>query len=141
MNRIALGFVLFVLVTALQAQQPVGGKQQPVPSKEESTAPNALQSQERYNNRQMTWLKAGKAVPAHVTIRDWEIHGRQKIEKFPETGALVVHLDSGRITTTIGGKQEKREPGDYWSVPAGTSMGVEVTSESAALHVVTIGKP
>lgn len=89
----------------------------------------------------MTWLKAGKAVPAYVTIRDREIHGRRKIEKFPETGALVVHLDSGRITTTIGGKQETRELGDYWSVPTGTSMGVQVTGESAILHVIAIGKP
>ena|SRR5450432_858483 len=141
MNRIAVCFVTFVLAAVLPAQQPVAGKPQQTTKQGATTVPNALQPLERYNNRQMTLVKAGKAAPAHVTIRDWQIHGRQTVEKFPETGALIVNLHSGRITTTIGGTQEKREPGDYWNVPAGTSMGVQVTSESAILHVVAIGKP
>jgi len=134
MNRVVLCLVSFVLAAASQAQQSAAGKQ-------ETAAPNALQPIERFDSRQITVLKAGKPVPAHVTIRDWQIHGRQKIEKFPEAGTLIVHLQSGKITTTIGGKQEKREPGDYWNVAAGTSMGVQVTSESAILHVLAIGKP
>ncbi len=134
MKRSTLCFVAFVLVAVAQAQPLVGDR-------EETKAPNALQPLERYDNRQLTLMKAGKPVPAHVTIRDWQIHGRQKIEKFPETGALIVHLQAGRVTTTIAGLQEKREPGDYWKVPAGTSMGVQVTSESAILSIVAIQKP
>jgi len=140
MIRIAVNLCCFVLVAALHAQPPAPGNQQPASSKEEAAAPNALQPLTRFNNRQINFLKAGKPTAAHVTIRDWEIHGRQKIAKFPETGALTVHLQSGRIITTIAGKQEKREPGDYWSVPAGAAMGVQVTSESAILHVVAAGK-
>lgn len=141
MNRIVLGVAAFGLLATVQAQRPALAKQQSSRAEGEVPAPNALQSHERYNSRQMMLLKGGRTAPAQITIRDWEIHGPQKIEKFPEKGALIVHLDSGRITTTIAGKQEKREPGDYWSVPAGTSMGVEVSSESAALHVVSLGKP
>jgi quercetin dioxygenase-like cupin family protein len=123
----------------VQAQQH-GVGQEPAAGKE-APAPNALQPLQRYDNRQFMLMKAGKTTPAHVTIRDWEIHGRQKIPKFPETGALIVHLQSGRVVTTIQGKEEKREPGDYWSVPAGSSMGVQVSSESAILHVVAVGGP
>lgn len=134
MNRVVLCLVSFVVLATSQAQQSAAGKQ-------ETTAPNALQPVDRYDNRNMTLLKAGKAVPTHVTIRDWQIHGRQKIEKFPEAGILIVQLQSGRVTTTIRGVQEKREPGDYWNVADGTSMGVQVTSESAILHIVALGKP
>lgn len=134
MKRVVLCLVSLVALAASQAQQPVDGKQ-------ETAATNALQPLDRYDNRNLTLLKAGKAVPTRITIRDWQIHGRQKIEKFPEAGTLIVHLQSGRVTTTIKGVEEKREPGDYWNVADGTSMGVQVTSESAILHILAIGKP
>lgn len=140
MNRIAVCLVLFVLVRSLGAQQ-AGPGQVRAAAEKEPPAPNALQPLERFNNRQMSVLRAGKPVPSHITIRDWEIHGRQKIEKFPETGVLIVSLHSGTIVTTIAGKEAKRLPGDFWTVPAGTTMGVQVTSESAGLHIVAITKP
>jgi quercetin dioxygenase-like cupin family protein len=134
MSRIVVCLASLFFLAAVQAQEPVADKRQ-------SAAPNALQPIERFNNRQMTLLKSGKPTSAHVTIRDWQIHGRQRIEKFPETGLLIIHLHSGRVTTSIRGREEKREPGDYWDVPAGTSMGVQVTSESASLHVMAINNP
>jgi quercetin dioxygenase-like cupin family protein len=139
MNRTGLCLTSWLLAALIQTQQPSAGQQRPAAGKE-AAAPKALEPLQRYDNRQFTLMRAGKATAAHVTIRDWEIHGRQKIPKFPETGALIVHLQSGRVITTIQGKQEKREPGDYWSIPAEGSMGVEVTSESAILHIVAIGK-
>jgi len=134
MNRILLSLASLLLITALQAQQPEGGK-------EEAKEPNALQPIERFNNRQMTLLKNGKPVKVHVTVRDWQIHGRQKIGNFPEGGLRIVFLHSGTVTAVIGGKEEKHLPGDYWNVPAGTSMGIQVTSESATLHIVAVGAP
>lgn len=136
MNRSTACLLLFLLVPALGAQQQGGSA-----AEKEPPPPNALQSLERFNNRQINVLQAGRPVSSHVTIRDWLIHGRQKIEKFPETGLLVVSLHSGTVTTTIAGKEEKRLPGDFWTVPAKASMGVQVTSESAALHIVSITKP
>ncbi len=134
MNRILMCLASLFLLSALHAQQPGGGKDQPA-------APNALQPIERFNNRQMTLLKNGKPARVHITIRDWQVHGRQKIENFPEGGLRIVYLHSGTVTTVIGGKEEKHQPGGYWNVPAGTSMGVQVTSESASLHIVSVGTP
>ena len=141
MNRIALCLGSCLLLGLLQAPLPAPAQQRPQASEAEALLPNVLQPLERYNNRQLTLFKEGKPSVVHVTIRDWEVHGRQKISKFPETGTLVISLQSGRIITNIGGKEAKREPGDYWRVPAGTTMGLEVTSESATLHVLAIGRP
>lgn len=138
MKRIAACLIAFALAQTLSAQQ---AKTSNSADEKEAPAANVLQPLERFNNRQVTLLKAGKATTAHVTIRDWQIHGRQKIEKFPETGFLLVSLHSGTVITTIGGKEEKRLPGDFWTVPAGSSMGVQVTSESAGLNIVSVSKP
>ncbi len=132
MNRtIILLCCSLTLLVPLQAQQDTTA---------EGPAKNALQPIERFNNRQMTLAIKGKPASAHVTVHDWLLHGKQKVDRFPATGQLLVQLHSGRITTVINGKEEKREPGDFWTVPAGASMAVTVTSESAALHVVGIDK-
>jgi len=104
-------------------------------------AQNAIQPIERYNSAQSNLIiVGGRPVSARIAIRDWQIHGQQKVDRFPETGTLIVQLQSGRITTTIGGATAERQPGEHWTVPAGTPMSVQVTSESAILHVVSITK-
>lgn len=104
-------------------------------------AQNTVQPIERYNSPQSNLLvAAGRPIRARIAIRDWQIHGKQRIERFPETGTLIVQLHSGRITTTIGGTTANRDPGEHWTVPAGTPMSIQVTSESALLHVVSIIK-
>ena len=103
------------------------------------SAQNAIQPIERYNSAQSNLITVGgRPISARIAIRDWQIHGQQKVERFPETGTLIVQLQSGRITTTIGGATAERQPGEHWTVPAGTPMSVQVTSESAVLHVVSI---
>jgi quercetin dioxygenase-like cupin family protein len=85
-------------------------------------------------------IKTKSAAPAslHLVKKNWGIHGRQKIERFPEPGFMIVHLHSGLVTTMIDGKEEKRKTGDYWTVPAGTQMSLQVTSESASLETFSI---
>ncbi len=51
---------------------------------------------------------------------------------------MIVHLHSGLVTTMIDGKKEKRKTGEYWTVPAGTQMSLQVTSESASLETFSI---
>ncbi len=85
-------------------------------------------------------IKTKGAAPAsfHVVKKNWGIHGRQKVERFPEPGFMIVHLHSGLVTTIIDGKEEKRKIGEYWTVPAGTQMSLQVTSESASLETFSI---
>lgn len=42
------------------------------------------------------------------------------------------------MTTIIDGKEEKRQTGAYWTVPAGKQMSLQVTSESASLEAFSI---
>jgi quercetin dioxygenase-like cupin family protein len=82
--------------------------------------------------------RAGAPRAIRVILRDWTIRGTQRIERFPEQGFAVVQLHSGNVTTTINGRQEKRRGGDFWTIPAGASMSLQVTSESAVLQTMVI---
>jgi hypothetical protein len=120
-------------VTAGVAQEKHSAQPEQKP---EATA--AVQPLNRFEGKTAFRTKQAKSKELHVVIRNWEIHGRQRIEKFPEQGFMVVHLHSGSVTTVINGKEEKHGGNAFWSVPAGSSMSVQVTSESALLEVMSI---
>jgi quercetin dioxygenase-like cupin family protein len=98
----------------------------------------AVQALSRFDGRLAFRSAEGPMRELHVVVRQWQIHGRQHIERFPERGFVVVHLHSGRLTTVINGKEETRKGGDFWVVPAGASMSVLVTSESALLETTSV---
>jgi hypothetical protein len=103
-----------------------------------SESQSALSPRVRFEGDVTVQTKAGAPRVMRVVLRDWAIRGTQKIERFPEQGFVVVQLHSGNLTTTINGKDEKRRGGDFWTVPAGTSMSLQVTSESAVLQTIVI---
>src|SRR5579863_3209785 len=81
--------------------------------------------------------KNGKSKGAHVTIRQWSIPGKQKVDALPERGFLLVTVRAGKVTTTIGGEQKQRVTGDFWTVQEDQRMSVEATRETAVLEVVS----
>lgn len=121
--------VLWTTASAAQ-QTPSRGSQ------ERGEAAFRLQSIGRFDGRTIIRTKEGKTRDLHVVIRNWELHGRQRIGKFPTQGFMVVQLHSGQVITTIDGKEQQRNGGDFWTVPASSSMSLQVTSESALLQIM-----
>ena len=80
--------------------------------------------------------KGGKTQNASVTIRQWTIPGKQKMD-VPERGFLLVTLRAGKVTTTIDGKEEKRRTDDFWTVAENAKMSVEAAGEAAILEVIS----
>ncbi len=119
--------------TPAAAQQDASARPEQKP---EATA--AVKPLNRFEGKASFRTKQGKSKELHVVTRNWQIHGRQRIEKFPDQGFLVIHLHSGSVTTVINGKEEKHGGNAFWSVPAGASMSVQVTSESALLEVMSV---
>lgn len=128
-----LGLLMTGLVTAALAQQ--AGAPEPA-QKQEGVVP--LSHVERFNGTTTLQTKNGQSRELHVVVQDWAIHGRQRVEKFPEEGFLMVHLLAGKVTTVINGKEQAYKGGEYWTVPAGSTMSVQVTSESASLQTVAV---
>jgi len=113
-------------------EQPLSGPGQ------SSETLGALKSIERFDGRTGLRTRRGKLEELHVVIRNWQLHGRLRVEKFPEPGFAIVHLHSGKVVTVINGKEQQRNGGDFWIVPAGSSMAVQVVSESALLETTAV---
>jgi hypothetical protein len=82
--------------------------------------------------------KSGRMKPVALSMRNWIIPNRQRIERFPEQGLLVIQIRAGSVTTIIGGKRQERGTDEFWIVPAGTTMGIETGQDSAILQVVAL---
>ena len=85
-------------------------------------------------------LKARMAEPgdAQVTIRQWTIPPKQKVDSLPERGFLLVTVRAGKVTTIINGQQQQRSTDDFWTVPANSKMSVEASGEAALLEVLSL---
>jgi quercetin dioxygenase-like cupin family protein len=121
--------VLWTTASVAQQSPPKG-------SQEKGEALVRLQPIDRFDSRTNIRTKKGGIRNLHVVIRNWELHGRQRIAKFPAQGFMVVQLHSGQVITTIDGKEQQHNGGDFWTVPAGSSMSLQVTSESALLQIM-----
>lgn len=123
---------LMVAALVVAAVPPAGGGQ-----KSPAGATETLRPQQRFQLTATVLDKAGKTKTVHATERHWEILGNQNIAHFPEQGFLLVELTGGRVTTVIAGKEQKRQHGEFWTVPAGTAMTVIAVGEDASLEVTS----
>ena len=117
MKRLAFVLVAF---TALSAAAQYGEQQSGV------RVENIFEGTLQVNN-----------VPVRVVERAFSItHDARSGEL--GSGFRLVFLHSGRVIATINGREEKHRGGDYWTVPAGATFTVAVTSEMAVLHVTSM---
>jgi glucose/arabinose dehydrogenase len=125
-----------VLVIAALAQQKQADAKQ-----EESKGLERLTRAERFQGALTAKAKDGKAVPVQVALRTWSVRAGPGALRLPDQGFLVIQLHSGKLKTTMDGKQQERHEGEFWVVPVGAQMSIEVVSETAVLQTATFGKP
>lgn len=85
-------------------------------------------------------LDAKRTSRVAVTVTLWTLHKKkEKIQLLPESGLLLVELRAGRrCATIIDGKRVERKEGDFWVVPAGSSMGVEIERFAIVLQTTAL---
>jgi hypothetical protein len=73
-------------------------------------------------------------------MHQWIIRGRQKIAalELPMRGTMIVHLRGGSLTTVIDGRRQERAEGEFWTVPAGSTLGIETEDDSAIIQTVIL---
>ena len=117
------GVVAAIAVPSLFAETPAAG--------------HDLTRRDRLEAATTVMNKEGKPLPVNGTLRHWIIPGKRTVE-ISEPGFLLVELRGGKVSTVIDGKEEKRVPGDFWTVPAKGKMTIQVTGESAGLDVLSV---
>jgi quercetin dioxygenase-like cupin family protein len=114
--------------------------QTPPDSKPAAETLNAFTNTNRFAGKAVLKSKTGRPQEVSAVLQNWALHGRIRVEKFPEHNFLVVYLHSGKVTAVIDGKPEQHKGGDFWTVPAGAAMSLQVTSESALLQTLALKK-
>jgi len=83
-------------------------------------------------------LAAGQAE-LQMTLRNWTIPNRQRIERFPETGFLIVQVRSGEdVFTVIDGQRQKRSVEEFFTVPSGSTLSIETGNDTVVLQTLAI---
>ncbi len=136
MERILLQYFLLIAGAGLMVVPAVA--QEAAPAKKAEKVEAALKAAERFDGRATLRAKDGSAKELHVVVRNWAIHPGEEVTRFPEKDFTVLQLVAGKVVTVIGGQEKVRTGGEFWAVPAGASMAVRVTSESASFQTITI---
>ncbi len=101
-----------------------------------------LQPIERFDGRAA--LKNPKLLSAgqgqiQMTLRNWSIPNRQRIDKFPETGFLIVQVRSGEdMYTVIDGQRQKRAIDEFFTVSSGSTLSIETGNDTVVLQTLAI---
>jgi len=126
-----------VLMLGLLLATPALAQEQPADATR-FDPPVKLKPTQSFEARVMMRGKGGTMKPVTLSIRDWIIPNRQHIAKFPEKGLLVIQVRAGSLTTVIGGKRQERGTDQFWTVPAGATMGIETGQDSVILQIVAL---
>ncbi len=112
----------------------------PSPPRIDATLP--LQPIERFDGRAA--LKNPKLLAAgqgqiQLTLRNWNIPNRQRIDRFPEQGFLIVQVRSGEdMYTVIDGQRQKRAIDEFFTVPSGSTLSIETGNDTVVLQTMAI---
>ena len=141
-GRLARCILLVTLLSQVSsvAQSPAQEAQGGSSSKFDE--PVQLQPIERFNGH--TTLRNPRlgtkgAQDVQVTLRNWIIPNRQRVERVPENGFLVVQVRGGEdLTTVINGERRERKVEEFFAVPEGATFSVETGNDSAILQILSI---
>lgn len=135
--------VLFLITGAsLTSQDAAGQERATVPLQEKQSAEINVRSflvPRRRSEVTTAYLtRAGKPQQVKLILQSWGVPHTKERLPFPEKGFFVVYLRAGAMTTIINGEEQKRLPGEFWTVPQGVEMSFDVTSETATLETFSL---
>jgi hypothetical protein len=139
MNKLlkCIFFVFLLAPVPVFAQQ--SSKQKSADSKEAATSAwKAFRMRERFQGPLTLKTKAGKTLSLNVGLRVWSIDGTLGRQTLRTTDYTVFRLRAGKIKTVVDGKEQVRNVDEYWTLPAGSTLSLEVKGETALLETTTV---
>jgi hypothetical protein len=81
---------------------------------------------------------AGQTRRVRVARRQWSLTGQSTLPRSPEPGLLVVQLTGGDVKITIGKERRAPRGDEFWTVPPGTPLRIDVGQDQATLEVLAV---
>jgi|SRR5215213_2156988 len=143
-----LTVTLIVMVALAQRPSPSPSAKPMQPEQQDASKfdePMPLQPIDRFDGRTSVknerLLAAGQAE-MQMTLRNWTIPNRQRIQQFPESGFLIVQVRSGEdFFTLIDGQRQKRAVDEFFTVPSGSSFSIETGNDTVVLQTLALKAP
>lgn len=98
----------------------------------------ALQATERYSGPMALKSTKGTPISVQLNLRVWSIDAGRGPQNLMVPEFTIFHLRAGTLKTVVDGKEEVRKPDDFWALPAGSQMTVQVKGEAAVLETTSI---
>jgi hypothetical protein len=83
--------------------------------------------------------KEGKTAALKLGLHTWSIDGALGRQSIKTAEFTLFRVRGGKIRVLLDGKEEMKSADEYWTVPAGTTVALQVKGETALLDVLTIG--
>jgi len=96
--------------------------------------------QERYAGKMQLKTKEGKTIALSVATRVWSIDATLGPQALHVNDFTVFQLRGGKVKALIEGVENTRSTDEYWTVPAGATMTLEVKGETALLEAMTVSE-
>jgi hypothetical protein len=139
MNKTVKCIVFVFLLAPVLVFSQQSSKQKSADSKEAATAAwKAFRMRERFQGPLTLKTKAGKTLALNVGLRVWSIDGTLGRQTLRTTDYTIFRLRAGRIKTVIDGKEQVRNVDEYWTLPASSTLSMEVKGETALLETTTV---
>jgi hypothetical protein len=139
MNKLLKCVVFVFLLTPVPVFAQQSSKQKSADSKEAATSAwKAFRMRERFQGPLTLKTKAGKTLSLNVGLRIWSIDGTLGRQTLRTTDYTVFRLRAGKIKTVVDGKEQVRNVDEYWTLPAGSTLSLEVKGETALLETTTV---
>jgi quercetin dioxygenase-like cupin family protein len=97
-----------------------------------------LEAPDRFAGTLRFSAREGSPRDLRVDVHQWSIPGGQRVAPPASPGFRVVQLLAGAVTTIADGRRVAWRQGEFWTVPAGTTMELQTADDAAVLQVTTI---
>jgi hypothetical protein len=140
-HLLALGvlFSLVALATPSVAQKVAAAESEAtgkLDAKYESW--RAFQATERFSGPVVLKSTKGAPIPLRVELRVWSLDAGRGPQKLLVPEFTIFHLRAGTLKIVVNGKEEVRKSDDFWVLPAGSEMAVQVKGEAAVLETTSM---
>lgn len=93
---------------------------------------------ERLETSAKFMAKDGQAKVASVTLRQVSVYGKDPLDPISGPGFRLMTLRAGKVTTSLDDREQKRNPGDIWTVPESAKFSLRVQGEAAVIDIITV---
>jgi len=98
----------------------------------------AFQVTERFSGPMVLKSTKGTSISVQVGFQVWSLDAGRGPQKLLVPEFTIFHLRAGTLKTVVNGKEEVRKSDDFWVLPVGSQMAVQVKGEAAVLETTSI---